>query len=351
MAQEAAALVVVHGQAQGLAAGVEDGAAGPGPADHGGQHPAGALLHGVGAHLDVLHPPHGILAGAVLGQLRDLVGRPHAGGGAAADDGVGQAPGVEAAEHRLEEGPAGGRRRHDHDAPQFQAGQGVDEGRQVGDGRGGPHSGAALVHLDHHSHAGPRRAHGPGQAPDDVLGVRGHRQPRPRRQVGEPLQLDPPHDVVGDEDIAADAAVDHDLGLAELLADDAHGAALHLHAGDGQALVGLDVGTQADMMPVAVGLGAVEVLLQGVEVDEQEGGVEVVDAHGRLPPGGALTIDRVGSKGQDGACRPRTRLPSMPACPWTRSPESPPPSCAPSWPAAPMRWTRPSAPWPRASER
>ena len=96
-----------------------------------------------------------------------------------------------------------------------------------------------------------------------------------------------PHEVVGDEDVPVDAAVDHDLGLAELLADDAHGAAVHLHARDGQALVGLDVGPQADVVRVAVGLGAVEVLLQGVEVDEQEGGVEVVDVHGRSVERGA----------------------------------------------------------------
>ena len=79
-----------------------------------------------------------------------------------------------------------------------------------------------------------------------------------------------------------DPALGHDLGLPELLAGDADRPALHLHMGDGHALVGFDVGPQANAVLVKVALVAVEVVLQAVEIDEERGRVEVFYVHSGL---------------------------------------------------------------------
>ena len=52
--------------------------------------------------------------------------------------------------------------------------------------------------------------------------------------------------------------------------------------GDGHALVGLDMGPQANAVLVKVALVAGEVVLQAVEIDEERGRIEVFYEHSGL---------------------------------------------------------------------
>ena len=68
------------------------------------------------------------------------------------------------------------------------------------------------------------------------------------QQPAEPAHLLLAQQIVADEDVV-EAAVDHHLGLAELLAGDALGAGRHLHLGEHRALVRLDVRPVGDAAP------------------------------------------------------------------------------------------------------
>ena len=101
----------------------------------------------------------------------------------------------------------------------------------------------ADVDLDQHVE---RRARGRrrGREFGDAAGVVGeHADRRPARQRGQPLQLAGADDLVGDQDVA-DARVDEDFGLGDLLAADADRVALDLRLRDLRALVRLGVRAQ-----------------------------------------------------------------------------------------------------------
>ena len=83
-------------------------------------------------------------------------------------------------------------------------------------------------------------------------------------------------DLVGDEHIA-DAGCDERLRFADFLAADTDGAALDLQVRDVGALVRLRVWTERDARAARRVGHQVEVALEGVEVDDERGRVDVVD--------------------------------------------------------------------------
>ncbi len=72
-------------------------------------------------------------------------------------------------------------------------------------------------------------------------------------------------------------SVDHDLGLAELLAIDALRAELDLQVGEFRNLMGLDMRAKAKPMTVEIGLTAPEIVLHHVEIDHRAGRIQVLD--------------------------------------------------------------------------
>ena len=85
-------------------------------------------------------------------------------------------------------------------------------------------------------------------------------------QAAQALQLGLAHDVVRNQDVR-NAAGDHSLGLAQLLADDTDGSARYLHVGDLGGLVCLRVDPQADAHIVAGLLHVTDVLVHDVQID------------------------------------------------------------------------------------
>ena len=69
--------------------------------------------------------------------------------------------------------------------------------------------------------------------------------------------------------------VGEDLDFTDLLADDPRRPCRELHSSDGGDLVGLDVRAVRDAVAVEVGLHAADVLGHDVEVDGDDGSVEV----------------------------------------------------------------------------
>jgi len=99
--------------------------------------------------------------------------------------------------------------------------------------------------------------------------------------VGErhqPLQLLPADDFVGDEDVL-DPALDHRLGLADLLAADADGAELDLFQSDDRAFMGLGVRPHSDAAARDPFRQAAQIALERVEIDDQGRGVDLVEGH------------------------------------------------------------------------
>lgn len=112
--------------------------------------------------------------------------------------------------------------------------------------------------------------------------VSGHGEQRLLRadQPAQSFEFGPPDDIVRDQNILH-AGIGHSLGLAQLLADNADGAGVHLQARYLRGLVGLGVHPQADIQLVAVGLHVGDVLLQHVQVDDQGRSIEFGEVHGR----------------------------------------------------------------------
>src|SRR5262249_37711094 len=104
-------------------------------------------------------------------------------------------------------------------------------------------------------------------------------QPRAARQRDQPLQLLPPDDIVGDENVV-DAGVCHHFGFTELLTGDADGTKLDLSARELRYLVGLDVGSQGETFATAVVLSPRQIAVDSIEVDGDAGRVEIVDGPG-----------------------------------------------------------------------
>lgn len=97
-------------------------------------------------------------------------------------------------------------------------------------------------------------------------------------QRRQPVELARTEDVVGQEDVLQ-PRLRHHLGLAELLAGDADRAEFHLPFRQERQLVGLDVRAQLQAVRVGVVLSSPEIRLDAVEVDDDGGGVEVLDLH------------------------------------------------------------------------
>ncbi len=111
--------------------------------------------------------------------------------------------------------------------------------------------------------------------------------PRPGGERGEALDLLRRDHLVGDQHVA-DAGAHQRLGLADLLAADAAGAApLDLQDRDVGRLVGLGVRPVAQAVRLHEAAELVDVALEGVEVDQQAGGVHLLDRH---PDGGGDVV-------------------------------------------------------------
>lgn len=120
----------------------------------------------------------------------------------------------------------------------------------------------------------------------------------------------------GDEDIL-DAFPRQDLGLAQLLAGDPGGARVDLDAGNLRDLVGLDMGTVRDPVPVRVGLKPGDVRFEPVQVDDGSRCLQSVDAPARSPrsldPGRAARPLYVARPGGEWS-QPVTGLPPSVSC-------------------------------------
>ncbi len=98
---------------------------------------------------------------------------------------------------------------------------------------------------------------------------------------GEPPQFLAPDDLVRDEHVR-DPALDHRLGLADLLHAHADGAERDLLQRDDRAFVGLGMRPRPDT-GAGDALGqAAQIALERVEIDDEGGGVDLVEGHADL---------------------------------------------------------------------
>ena len=168
------------------------------------------------------------------------------------------------------------------DAEEAQAGRGGDRLGDLDHGRGRGHAAAAgaAVDLDEDVERGAvllRRRREVGDvrhvvdADDDAAAV--------LRQAGEAVDLGRVADLVRDQDVL-DAGAGEDLGLGDLLAADADGAALlHLQLQHVDRLVHLAVGAVAHVVGAGVVAHLLDVALERVEVEDQAGGLDVLVGH------------------------------------------------------------------------
>ena len=187
-------------------------------------------------------------------------------------------------------------------AVEAQAGLLLDEPRQLDRLLGGLDAGAlaARVALDDDAERAPGDLGRLRQTGDGRRVVGGDDDLRALQQPAQAAHLLLAQQIVADEDVV-DAAVDHHLGLAQLLAGDALGAGRDLHLGEHGALVRLDVRPVGDAGLVAQLLHAGDVGLDPVEIDHhrrraelaRDLGLEAVDAHRRVPSGhsGLLALE------------------------------------------------------------
>ncbi len=134
------------------------------------------------------------------------------------------------------------------------------------------------VDLDKHreAHAGVPGRHFDRFDAAPVVGAdRDRADPRERREASELARA---HDLVADQDVGH-AAPGQDLGLGDLLHALPHGAARHLQVRHDGRLVGLGMGPK-----LHAGRGrhfghGVEVGLEGIEVDDEGGGVDRLGRH------------------------------------------------------------------------
>ena len=108
--------------------------------------------------------------------------------------------------------------------------------------------------------------------------------PRQMGEGGQPAQFLPADDLVGDEHVP-DAALDHRLGLADLLNAHADRAERDLLQGDDRAFVGLGVRPHPDTAAGDPLRQAAQIALEGVEIDDQRRGVDLVEGHADLGRG------------------------------------------------------------------
>jgi hypothetical protein len=117
-----------------------------------------------------------------------------------------------------------------------------------------------------------------GQGEGALRTVGAYRKTSPIGEGQQPPALVLAHHRVGDEEIV-EARGGEDLGLAGLGQGQPAGSRRQLHAPDLEALVGLGVGPELDAMPARLCSHASDVPLQDLEVDEDRGRFQVVEAH------------------------------------------------------------------------
>ena len=138
---------------------------------------------------------------------------------------------------------------------------------------------AAGVALDQHLELTGCVREGSGQPLDGGRAVGGDGEDDTVVQRSQPVELLPADDVVGEKDVGQ-AGIGHHLGLADLLAGNAVGARLDLPFGKEGQLVGLDMGPEPRAGRVGGLLGAGDVALDAVEVDQNGGRVDLIDGSG-----------------------------------------------------------------------
>ena len=114
-----------------------------------------------------------------------------------------------------------------------------------------------------------------------ALIVGAHADPGGLRQRRQPPQFLPADDLVGDEHVP-DPAIDHRLGLADLLHAHADRAQLDLLQRDDRAFVGLGVRARLDRAAGDALRQAAQIALERVEIDDQGRGVDLVERHADL---------------------------------------------------------------------
>ena len=141
-------------------------------------------------------------------------------------------------------------------------------------------AGQSDVHLDQDADRGACPGQRGGELPHLGFVVHGDGETALPGQLGDPLELVPSDDLVGDEDVP-DPPRRQDLGLGKLGAGDADGvAALELTPGDRDALVRFEVRAQ---LGVAAGEEVgheAQVALEGLRLDDQR---RRRDERSRLP--------------------------------------------------------------------
>ena len=153
-------------------------------------------------------------------------------------------------------------------------------GRQLGRRGRALHTGAAVagVAVDEHVDLGARGCERARETVDHRRRVGDDRDADVTGESREPLGLAATEERVGQHHVLQ-ARLRHHLGLAELLAGDPRRPGLHLCVGELRQLVGLHMGTQGEIVLVAVRLQRRDVALDAVEVDDQRRRLELVDPH------------------------------------------------------------------------
>ena len=96
-------------------------------------------------------------------------------------------------------------------------------------------------------------------------------------QRHQALDLEPPDDFGGDQDVL-DAAADQHVGFTELGGAQTLGARRQLQLADRRRLVRLPVGPEGDRPPLHVARQRLKVALEDVEVDEQRRRRQILEA-------------------------------------------------------------------------
>ena len=219
-------------------------------------------------------------ADAHFGQPDDFVRVPRIWRAAAGDDGDGDAVGGEATLRFGDETRRRRRARVGHQPIEAQTVRRNGGTRKIKRLINGDDTGALVTAVEFHQHANlsPGYLSRPGGCIERQRIVHGDAHPHTPGKRRESKRLGGAEQRIGDQDIVQ-AGIRHDLGFAELLAGDAAGAEFHLPAREGWHLVGLDVRTQAQAVAIAIRLHLREVMLHAIEIDDGNGGIQILDAH------------------------------------------------------------------------
>ena len=295
----------------GFVAGIDDGDAGAGLGDDGGEHEEGVFegadrgACGVEV-LGVIDVHEAVAAGLdlVVDARRgfEFVGA----GAGAADDGAGDAllaQEVHRAAGGFDGAVDGGAAFFEGAAVLGAAVVGLDAaegevwggGDHLGEGGGfGAGGDAGAVHADvdfDEDGEVDGVVAGGGFDGGDVFGaVSAQRDGGDAGECGDAVEFVGADDFVADKDVF-NAAPGQGFGLGDLLHALADGAAGDLLVGDDGGFVGLGVGAELDIGAGEAGGHGVEIELEGVEIDQEGGGVDLVLAHadaggGELQHGG-----------------------------------------------------------------